>query len=171
MNRRCIYYVEGECERQLINSLKEQPSMIVPGKVKVYNVIRKLIPKSQLLTIQKDSIVVFLIDTDVDETRYLSQNIDRIRKYCNNIHIVNLLQVLNFEDEITRSTNVTRASELTKSKSVSNFKSDFCRMKTADCRKLLERHHFDIDAIWCTRPPQSFESFAEDNNKRIILKR
>lgn|GEM_PF-4374924 len=37
MNRRCIYYVEGECERQLINSLKEQPSMIVPGKVKVYN--------------------------------------------------------------------------------------------------------------------------------------
>lgn len=79
MNRRCVYYVEGECERQLINSLKEQPGMVVPGKVKVYNVIQKLIPKSQLLTIQKDSIVVFLIDTDVDETKYLSQNIDRIR--------------------------------------------------------------------------------------------
>lgn len=84
MNRRCVYYVEGECERQLINSLKEQPGMVVPGKVKVYNVIQKLIPKSQLLTIQKDSFVVFLIDTDVDETKYLSQNIDRIRKYCNN---------------------------------------------------------------------------------------
>lgn len=50
--------------------------MVAPGKVKVYNVIQKLIPKSQLLTIQKDSIVVFLIDTDVDETKYLSQNID-----------------------------------------------------------------------------------------------
>lgn len=171
MNRRCVYYVEGECERQLINSLKEQPGMVVPGKVKVYNVIQKLIPKSQLLTIQKDSIVVFLIDTDVDETKYLSQNIDRIRKYCNNVHTVNLLQVLNFEDEIIRSTDVTKVSELTKSKSISNFKSDFCRMKTEDCRKLLERHHFDIDAIWCTRPPQSFEGFAEDNNKRRILKR
>lgn len=89
--------------------------MVAPGKVKVYNVIQKLIPKSQLLTIQKDSIVVFLIDTDVDETKYLSQNINRIRKYRNNVHIVNLLQVLNFEDEITRSTNVARASELTKS--------------------------------------------------------
>ena len=89
--------------------------MVAPGKVKVYNVIQKLIPKSQLLTIQKDSIVVFLIDTDVDETKYLSQNINRIRKYSNNVHIVNLLQVLNFEDEITRSTNVARASELTKS--------------------------------------------------------
>lgn len=86
--------------------------MVAPGKVKVYNVIQKLIPKSQLLTIQKDSIVVFLIDTDVDETKYLSQNIDRIRKYCNNVHIVNLLQVLNFEDEITRSTNVARASAI-----------------------------------------------------------
>ena len=40
MNRRCVYYVEGECERQLINSLKEQPGMVVPGKVKVYNVIQ-----------------------------------------------------------------------------------------------------------------------------------
>ena len=171
MNRRCVYYVEGECERQLINSLKEQPGMIIPGKVKVYNVIQKLIPKSQLLTIQKDSIVVFLIDTDVYETRYLSQNIERIRKYCNNIHIVNLLQILNFEDEIVRSTDVTKATELTKSKSISNFKSDFCRMKTADCRKLLERHHFDIDAIWCTKPPESFENFAIGGNNKIIRKR
>lgn len=23
--------------------------------------------------------------------------------------------------------------------------SNFCRMKTADCRKLLERHHFDVE--------------------------
>lgn len=40
MNNKCIYYVEGPCEQQLIAALKESPSKLIPGKVKVYNVVQ-----------------------------------------------------------------------------------------------------------------------------------
>ena len=48
-NGKCIYFVEGACEQQLIRVLREKPAKVIPGKIKVFNVIQKLIPKSQLL--------------------------------------------------------------------------------------------------------------------------
>lgn len=51
MNNKCIYYVEGPCEQQLIAALKETPARLIPGKVKVFNVVQNLIPKSQMLSI------------------------------------------------------------------------------------------------------------------------
>ena len=33
-NRKCIYFVEGECEEKLLNALKLIPSLIINGKVK-----------------------------------------------------------------------------------------------------------------------------------------
>lgn len=52
MNNKCIYYVEGPCEQQLIAALKENPAKLIPGKIKVFNVIQNLIPKSQTLSIE-----------------------------------------------------------------------------------------------------------------------
>ncbi len=52
MNNKCIYYVEGPCEQQLIAPLKENPTKLIPGKIKVFNVIQNLIPKSQMLSIE-----------------------------------------------------------------------------------------------------------------------
>lgn len=49
MNNKCIYYVEGPCEQQLIAALKEAPERLIPGKIKVFNVVQNLIPKSQML--------------------------------------------------------------------------------------------------------------------------
>lgn len=37
--KRCMYFVEGDCEEQLINALKLEPRRLIPGKVKVHNVI------------------------------------------------------------------------------------------------------------------------------------
>ena len=48
MNNKCIYYVEGSCEQQLIAALKEAPERLIPGKIKVFNVVQNLIPKSQM---------------------------------------------------------------------------------------------------------------------------
>lgn len=48
MNNKCIYYVEGSCEQQLIAPLKEAPERLIPGKIKVFNVVQNLIPKSQM---------------------------------------------------------------------------------------------------------------------------
>ncbi len=58
MIRNCIYYVEGECEKKLIGALKEQPALIYTGKVKVRNVVSELIPRSELLTIKRDTAVI-----------------------------------------------------------------------------------------------------------------
>ena len=67
MNK-CIYYVEGPCEQQLIAALKETPGKLIPGKVKVFNVVQNLIPKSQMLSIQAGTTVVLVFDTDVSQT-------------------------------------------------------------------------------------------------------
>ena len=98
------YYVEGPCEQQLIAALKEAPERLIPGKIKVFNVVQNLIPKSQMF-----------------ENHFFPQ-------------------VLNLEDELVRCTDVRTAMELTKSGSVKNFKTDFCKMKTKDCRSMLERY-------------------------------
>ena len=46
MNSKYIYYVEGPCEQQLIAALKESPAKLVPGKVKIFNVVQK--PNSKI---------------------------------------------------------------------------------------------------------------------------
>ena len=130
MNNKCIYYVEGPCEQQLIAALKEAPERLIPGKIKVFNVVQNLIPKSQM-----------------SENHFFPQ-------------------VLNLEDELVRCTDVRTAMELTKSGSVKNFKTDFCKMKTKDCRSMLERHKLDYARLWMTKTPEAF-SFVENNSSQI----
>lgn len=75
MNNKCIYYVEGPCEQQLIAALKEAPERLIPGKIKVFNVVQNLIPKSQMLSIQAGTTVVLVFDTDVPQTSNLKKEL------------------------------------------------------------------------------------------------
>lgn len=166
MNNRCIYYVEGACEQQLIMALKENPAKLIQGKVKVFNVIQNLIPKSQLLAIQAGTTVVLAFDTDVAQTKILIKNLERLKRYCTRLRLIYLPQVLALEDELTRCTDVRTVTELTKSNSVRNFKTDFCKMAQKDCRAMLERHHLDNQCLWTTKAPAPF-SFIENNGNQI----
>ena len=74
MKNNCIYFAEGKCEERLLNALKENPQKIQSGRVKVFNVIQELIPKSQLVTIQAGTTVVLVFDTDVPNTECLRQH-------------------------------------------------------------------------------------------------
>ena len=168
MNNKCIYYVEGPCEQQLVAALKESPSKLIPGKVKVYNFVQNLIPKSQMLSIQSGTTVVLAFDTDVEQTTNLKKNLELLNRYCGKLHIVFLPQVLNLEDELVRCTDVKSVIELTKSKGIRNFKTDFCKLKTKECRTMLERHGLKIEQIWSTKVPEVF-SFAESNSDQIKL--
>ena len=49
MNRKCVYLTEGECEEKLIKALKENPALILPGKVKRFNVIQSELKPVTLL--------------------------------------------------------------------------------------------------------------------------
>lgn len=169
MNNKCIYYVEGPCEQQLIAALKENPSKLMPGKVKVYNVVQNLIPKSQMISIQSGTTIAFVFDTDVEQTANLKKNLELLRRYCGKLHIIFLPQVLNLEDELVRCTDVKNVGELTRSNGIRNFKSDFCKLKTKDCRAMLERHELKIEKIWTAKVPEVF-SFVESNSDQIKVK-
>jgi hypothetical protein len=53
--------------------------------------------------------------------------------------------------------------ELTKSGSVKNFKTDFCKMKTKDCRSMLERHKLDYARLWMTKTPEAYYSWQVES--------
>lgn len=125
--------------------------------------VQNLIPKSQMLSIQAGTTVVLVFDTDVPQTSNLKKNLELLTRYCGKLKIIFLPQVLNLEDELVRCTDVRTAMELTKSGSVKNFKTDFCKMKTKDCRSMLERHKLDYARLWMTKTPEAF-SFVENNS-------
>lgn len=54
-NRKCIYFVEGECEEKLINALKVDTSLVINGKVKKFNAITEELTNSKLITISPGS--------------------------------------------------------------------------------------------------------------------
>ena len=166
MNNNCVYFVEGDCEAKLINALKQKPELILPGKVIVLNLVQNYIPKSRLLAITPDTKVVFVFDTDKEETKYLRKNIEYIENFCKRSKLVYLPQVLNLEDELVRCTDVSEPKEITKSKSNSNFKGDFCKL--TDARSTLTRHQLDVQALWTQNPPEPF-TFVENKRPPKIL--
>ena len=167
MNKNCVYYCEGEDDLKLVDALKVTPGKILPGKAKKLNVVQSLIPKSILIGIKPGSNVVLVFDTDViTNLDTVKRNIKNIKKYCQSVKIIYLLQVRNLEDELVRCTDVKTVMELTRSKSLSNFKTDFRKMKEAECRHTLERHKIDVDRLWTTGAPDNFD-FAERNSDLI----
>ena len=159
----CIYFVEGACEEKLINALKEPPEKLLPGKVRVLNVIQNEIPRSILLAICHGTKVVLVFDTDVPYTEQLKKNLVHLKKYCSGIKVIYLAQVLTIEDERVRCTDVSRLRDLTRSKSDSDFKRDFCALK--DCRSLLERHNLNIKGLWVKEPPETFQFVVRNANQ------
>ena len=139
MNKTVMYFCEGEDDLKLIDALKVLPYKILPGKSKKLNVVQTLIPKSVLVSIRPGTTVVFVFDTDVIvNLDIVKKNITNIRKYCQGVTVVSLLQVKNLEDELVRCTTVKDVKELTKSKSLSNFKAEFKKMRNgADGRDIV----------------------------------
>lgn len=166
MNKNCIYFCEGPCDEVLIKALKEEPQLIAPGKTKVFNVVTSFLPKSVLLAIKPNTTVVFVFDTDVELTDKLKKNIEYIDRFCSKSKLVFLPQVKNLEDELVRCSNVAKVIELTQSKSISNFKTDFCRISNA--RAVLLEHQIDVLKLWTTNLPEVF-AFVPRNSDLIKL--
>lgn len=161
----CVYFVEGECEKKLLDSLKEA-NLIIPGKVKVFNVIQNDLSKSHLLTI-KDGYVVFVFDTDVNVTTHLETNIKRVEQILKKGKLLFLPQVKNFEDEMVRSTAVRKLRDITNSKSDNDFKRDFLASK--DALSLLKKHNFNISKMWNQKIPSPFSSYINKNGRGYIF--
>jgi hypothetical protein len=82
------------------------------------------------------------------------------------VEVLTIAQVLNFEDEMERSTDVSKAQDLTKSETVSDMKRAVNRMKDAEFRQALKRHKFDLSKLWTKKPPKAF-SFIRQQAEEI----
>lgn len=159
------YFAEGECEEKLLNALKMRPSLIQPGKVEKFNVIQNEFKTRKLASLPPSCVAVLVFDSDKDETGHLKRNIELLRSWEFEVEVLTIVQVLNFEDEIERSTDLYQAQDLTRSKTVVDFKSAVNRMKETDFRSALKRHKLDMSRLWSEKPPQAFRFVKQDADK------
>lgn len=132
-----IYYVEGDNEKKVVDTLKERGNeYIVSGKSNIFNIIQEKIKKSQLMTLNKSTVVIVIFDNDVLEDRTQNQDVIRkrlieniflLRENCKQVVVI--CQYDNIEDEIIKSTNIRKIKKLLNSKSDSDWKADVLNEK------------------------------------------
>lgn len=119
------YYVEGDDDRKLIDTLKSDFQNIQPGRVEKFNVVQNEFKIGHVRVLKPDTTVVLVFDTDTVNCAILMKNIDFLLKQKGIIkEIICIPQVSNLEDELVRSCNIRQIKELTKSKSNREFKTD-----------------------------------------------
>ena len=154
------YFVEGEDEKKLLNTLKNQLRVIQLGKVQSLNVIQRKIPLNVLRTFKKGTIVVLVFDTDTGNVNILNSNIKLLNECPFVSKVITIPQVKNLEDELVWSCNIKRIRELLNSRSKKDFKSDLIRVTNLDSK--LREHQFDINLFWSKQPEAPYEHITNE---------
>lgn len=94
-----LYYVEGEDEKKVVDTLKKDMKLIRPGVSQVFNVVENELTNARLMTIKENTTVVLIFDTDTGNTEKVRKNIELLKKARNVKEIVCITQVKNLEDE------------------------------------------------------------------------
>ena len=161
-NKRYQYYVEGECEKKLIEILKRN-NMILPGNVSVFNVIQNKFSNSRLANLSSHTVVVLVFDTDSDTDATLKENLWILQKYSTVREIWCIPQVKNLEDELLRSTDVHQIKDLIGCQSKSDFKREWLNDKRLF--EKLKQHSFNYARFWSLDAEAPFASISNDANK------
>ena len=164
------YFVEGECEKALINTLKAPPlSLIKPGRVEVFNVIKDKITIPRIAQLKKESHIIFVYDTDISKTDVLKYNIDMLEQYgFTKIH--HIQSVKNLEDELLRSTSIKKIDDIFNTQGEAEFKHKF--INTENLASKLNNINFDINKIWKQKPiDKSLVFYNKDFINRILEKK
>lgn len=156
------FFVEGEGERAVINTLKTDFQCIQAGKVDVFNVIQNKLNKNILMKLKPGTIVILVFDTDKDEIDILDYNLRFLKKQSHIKKVIIIPEVKNLEDELVRSCNIANVKELMKSKSNSEYKSDLARCK--NLKQVLTNYQFDINSFWNQNPKGVFVKYKNDSN-------
>lgn len=160
------YYVEGEDEKKVIDTLKTSMQLIISGKVDVFNVIERKFTRNQILRLKQGTIVVLVFDTDTNKIDILLENIHFLKKQSIIKKVICIPQVKNLEDELLRSCDIKQIKELTNSKSNSNYKHDLIQHKSLS--SALNKHKFNIEKFWCKKPTNLFNGIK--NESQLIKK-
>lgn len=100
------YYVEGDDEKKVIDTLKTSMQLIISGKVDVFNVIERKFTRNQIMRLKQGTIVVLVFDTDTNQVDTLLENILFLQKQPIVKKVICVPQVKNLEDELLRSCNI-----------------------------------------------------------------
>ena len=158
------YYVEGENEERIVNTLKSDLRLICPGKVAVFDVTKRRLTKNKLMQLKQGTIVVLVFDTDTDNADVVIQNINFIREQRFIKEVIAVTQVRNLEDELVRSCDIRKPEDLTGSRSLADHKKALNTEKNLGAK--LMTHNFNIDKFWNEKPYGAFECI--DNNAAKI---
>ena len=157
------YYVEGDDEKRVIEVLKTDMRLIIPGKVQILNVVQERLTDLKLRTLQDGTILVFVFDTDVGDPTILNENIRKAKKSSNIKDVYCVPQVKNIEDELIRAMGLKNIEELLHSKSKKDFKRDM--LKERNLKSKFELHHFDIQKLWAMNPATPFDKITNHSKK------
>lgn len=165
-NKYYHYYVEGEDDKKIVNTLKTDFQIIEPGKVDVFNVVQNVINQNRIRVLKPNTTVILVFDTDTGSAEILKQNIEFLEKQQSIKKVVCIPQVNNLEDELVRSCAIGSVKQLTNSESVAEFKSDF--LKINNLKEKLNEKAFDFTKFWSSIPQGAFKDIA--NNSTEIKK-
>ena len=108
MNQYYQYYVEGETEEKILEVLKTDFRCIMPGKVKVFNVIEEKFSRSKLISLKRKTNVVLVFDTDSSDSSTLRANISFLEEQSVVRQVICIPQVKNLEKELIRCCNIRK---------------------------------------------------------------
>lgn len=161
--KRYQYFVEGDTEKKLLNELKREGNLIIPGPIRVFNVVQERLSSAMIASIPSNTTAILVFDTDTKKVDILKENLSKLERNKSVTETWCVMQVENLEDELIRSTDIKTIRELTDSKSNTEFKRDFIREKNLMAK--LRIHNFDLTKMWVTEPPKEYEGIGDDGYK------
>lgn len=150
------YYVEGEDDKKVVDTLKTKMGLIRPGKVQILNAVTEEITDLRLRALSSGTMVVFVFDTDAGSVQILRKNLKKLQACKAVSEVVTIPQVSKLEDELIRSCNIKQIKELLNSQSNDDFKSDVIRVSNFDAK--LREHNFNMDCFWSSSPPPPYQN-------------
>ena len=150
-------------KKKLIEVLKTDMRLIMPGKVQILNVVQKRISDTKLRILAPGTILVFVFDTDVGDPSILIENIKKAKMSSNIKDVYCVPQVKNLEEELVRAIGERDIKKLLNSKSQKDFKRDMNRER--NLKSKLESLHFDIHKLWTKNPGTPFDVITNSSKK------
>lgn len=157
------YFVEGEDEKKIINTLKSDMEIIKAGKVQVVNCVQEKLSPLRLMNLKDGTAVVLVFDTDAGNLSVLQENIKLLQKQRNISEVICVMQVKNLEEELVRACNIKQVKYLLGVSSNKDYKSALIKEKNLS--KKLEEHEFDVSKFWSSTDNGIYKTISNEGNK------
>lgn len=158
-NIRYHYYVEGPCEKKLIDELKKVQA-VISGPVNVFNAAQEEFSQQRLRVLSSNTVAIIILDTDAGNYDILSRNVHILKKNRNIKDVWLVFQVENLEKELLRTTDVKEIKDLIGSKSNKDFKTDFINEKNLLVK--LIHHNMNYAHLWASKPNGIYKNYDND---------